>query len=81
MAAKLVYTDSKHPRMKPQFPGDSSSVQATVHPTVGEGVLHGSRNTSVLHVPGISVCDEDETCIPSPAALPDQREITSSLAT
>ena len=34
-----------------------------------------------LHPYYISVSDEDETCIPSPAALPDQRDITSSLAT
>ena len=81
MPAKLVHTDSNHPSMKPQFLGDSSSVQATVHSTAGGGVLHGSKNTSILHVPEISVCDEDETFIPSPTALPDQRGITSSLAT
>ena len=44
-------------------------------------VLHGSKNTSIPCDPEISVSDEDETCIPSPAALPDQRDITSSLAT
>ena len=43
-------------------------------------VLHGSRNTSIPCDPEISVNDEDETCIPSPAALLDHRDITSSLA-
>ena len=37
--------------------------------------------TSVHHDLEISVSDEDETCIPSHAALPDQRDITSPWAT
>ena len=37
--------------------------------------------TSVHHDLEISVSDEDEICIPSHAALPDQRDITSSWAT
>ena len=37
--------------------------------------------TSVHHDLEISVSDEDETCLPSPAALLDQRDITSSWAT
>ena len=81
MAAKLVHTDSNHPSMKPQFAGDSPSGQATVHSTASGDVLHSSKNTSALRVPEISVCDEAETCIPSPTALLDQRDITSSLAT
>ena len=44
-------------------------------------VLHGSKNTSIPCDPEISVSDEDKTCIPSPTALPDQSDITSSLAT
>ena len=44
-------------------------------------VLYGSKNTSIPCDPEISVSDEDETCIPSPTALLDQRDITSSLAT
>ena len=43
-------------------------------------VLHSSKNTSIPCDPEISVTDEDETCIPSPTALLDQRDITSSLA-
>ena len=46
-----------------------------------QDVLHGSKNTSIPCDPEISVSDEDETCIPSPTALLDQRVITSSLAT
>ena len=38
----------------------------------------GSKCTSVHHDLEISVSDEDETCIPSPTVLLDQRDITSS---
>ena len=50
-----------------------------VHSTASGDVHCGSKCTSVHHDPEISVSDEDETCIPSPAALPDQRDVTSSL--
>ena len=46
-----------------------------------QDVLHGSKNTSIPCDPEISVSGEDETCIPSPTVLSDQRNITSSLAT
>ena len=52
-----------------------------VHPTASVDVHCGSKCTSVHHDLEISVSDEDGTNIPSPAALPDQRDITSSLAT
>ena len=52
-----------------------------VHSTASGDVHCGSKCTSVHHNLEISVCDEDETCIPSPVALPDQRDFTSSLAT
>ena len=46
-----------------------------VYSTASGNVHCGSKCTTVYHDPEISVSDEDETCIPSPAAL------TSSLAT
>ena len=52
-----------------------------VHSTASGHVHCGSKCMSVHHDLEISVSDEDETCIPSPTALPDQRDITSSLAT
>ena len=52
-----------------------------VHPTASGDVHCGSKCTSVHHDLEISISDEDETSIPSPTALPDQRDITSSLAT
>ena len=52
-----------------------------VHFTASGNVHWGSKCTSVHHDLEISISDEDETCIPSPAVLPDQRDITSSLAT
>ena len=52
-----------------------------VHSTASGNVHCGSKCTSVHHDLEISISDEDETCIPSPAVLPDQRNITSSLAT
>ena len=51
-----------------------------VHSTASGDVHCGSKCTSVHHDLEISISDEDETCIPSPAVLPDQRNITSSLA-
>ena len=51
-----------------------------VHSTAGGDVHCGSKCTSVHHNLEISVCDEDETCIPSPTALLDQRDISSSLS-
>ena len=52
-----------------------------VHPTASGDVHYGSKCTSVHHDLEISVSDEDGTSIPNPAALPDQGDITSSLAT
>ena len=52
-----------------------------VHPTASGDVHCGSKCTSIHHDLEISVSDEDGTSIPSPAALPDQGDITSSLAT
>ena len=52
-----------------------------VHSTASGDVHCGSKCMSVHHDLEISVSDEDETCIPSPGALPDQRDITSSWAT
>ena len=52
-----------------------------VYPTASGDVLCGSKCTSVHHDLEISVNDEDGTSSPSPAALLDQRDITSSLAT
>ena len=51
-----------------------------IHPTASRDVPCGSKCTSVHHDREISVSDEDGTSSPSPAALPDQRDITSSLA-
>ena len=48
------------------------AVQNTL--TASRDVLHGSKNTSIPCDPEISVSDEDETCIPSPAALLDQKD-------
>ena len=52
-----------------------------VHSTASGNVHCCSKRTSVHHDLEISISDEDETCIPSPAALPDQRDVTSSLTT
>ena len=52
-----------------------------VHSTANGDVHCGSKCMSVHHDLEISVSDEDETCIPSPTVLPDQRNITSSVAT
>ena len=52
-----------------------------VHPTASGDIHYGSKCTSVHHDLEVSVSDEDGTSIPSPAALPDQGDITSSLAT
>ena len=52
-----------------------------VHPTASGDVHCGSKCTSVHHDLEISVSDEDGTSIPSPTALSDQGDITSSLAT
>ena len=51
-----------------------------VHPTASGDVHCGSKHTSVHHDLEISVSDEDGTSIPSPAALPNQGDITSFLA-
>ena len=52
-----------------------------VHSTASGDVHCGFKCTSVHHNLEISVSDEDEICITSPAALLDQRNITSSLTT
>ena len=52
-----------------------------VHPTASGDILCGSKCTSVHHDLEISVSDEDGTSSPSPVVLPDQRDMTSSLAT
>ena len=52
-----------------------------VHSTASGDVHCGSKCTSGHHDLEIGVSDEDETCIASPAALPDQRDVTSSLTT
>ena len=49
-----------------------------VHSTASGDVHCSPKCMSVHHDLEISVSDEDETCIPSPAALPDQRDFTSS---
>ena len=52
-----------------------------VYSTASGNVHCGSKCTSVHHDLEISISDEDETCIPSPTVLLDQRDITSSMAT
>ena len=52
-----------------------------VHSTASGDVHCGSKCTSVHHDLEISVSDEDEICIPSPALLLDLKDIPSSLTT
>ena len=58
---------------------DAFIQDSSVHSTASGDVHCGSKCASVHH--DIEISDEDETRIPSPAALPDQRDITSSLST
>ena len=76
----VALTHTSHKFRAPKDPTSSmQSLKRTSEAhTSPDAIIH---HDSLVHPTEISVSDEDGTSIASPTALPDQRDITSSLAT